>query len=659
MNNGSITGFKASNATRWQWEDASGAIISTNNTLTGVGAGRYRFHVFNRICDTVSAFIDIVDVSPKADAAAIIVTPTTCGLPNGSIRGVTTTGTTFSTFSWIDESRRTVGVNRDLNGVPPGNYKFIVLDGPGGCGDSTNWINVPAIPPPAIITTAVVIGHASCDQSNGSIRGITTVNAVGLQKYWWLDEAGTIVGTSLDITGLKGGKYRLKYKDESPCDTLYSPYLEILNNGAVRIDSANYSIHPTGCTRINGAITGFTVTGASNLQWVQWPGNTVVANTTDLNNVGAGTYQLIATNFEYGCTSQTGRYTIVVAPPIPVNVVQQTTKDATCELNNGSIRIDQLSADNNLFSFKWLRDSVVNIGSSLSLSDLAPARYHLIATDTNGCARNIYARSIVALPLPTLNETGVKVIDDTCAFTTGMVSGIIATSSQGAITYNWYKAGSTAAISNVSNLTGLNKGIYYLEITDANGCTLKSQPYEVKELVTTLPSPRYDDQTIPRYSNARLRVRNQMANALYELVDNATGVVLQRNSTGVFDLPAVKEDLSLSVRVSAGPCSSAATNFTIKVIDLTQLDIPNAFSPNGDGINDKFHIRVTGYFKTESFRIFNRWGQLIYDSRDVTLDWDGRMKGTALPVGTYYYIIEGIDVKGEFLRKNGSITLLR
>lgn len=659
QNNGSITGFKASNASRWQWEDASGTVISTNATLTGVGAGRYRFHIFNRLCDTASAFIDIVDVSPKVDASAVIVTPTTCGLANGSIKGVVTSGTSFSTFAWIDSLGATVGNNRDLNAVPPGRYKFIVLDAPGGCGDSTNWITVPAIPPPAIITTAAVIGHASCDQSNGSIRAVTTINTVGPQQYWWMDEAGNVVGTSLDITGLKAGKYRLKYKDQSPCDTIYSPYLEVFNNGAVRIDSANYSIRPTGCTRINGSITGFNVTGATSLQWVQLPGNNIVATTTDLTNIGAGTYQLIATNFEYGCTSQTGTYTISIAPPIPVNVVQQTTKDATCEQNNGAIRIDQLSNNNNLFSFQWLRDSIVNMGGNLSLTDLAPARYQLIATDTNGCARNIYARTIVALPLPTLNESAAKVIDDTCAFTTGMVSGIVASSSQGAITYNWYKTGSSTSISNLPNLTGLDKGSYYLEITDVNGCKLTSKTYEVKELVTTLPAPRYDDQTIPRHSNARLRVRNQLANAMYELVDNSTGLVLQRNSTGVFDLTAVKDDMTLSVRVSAGPCSSATTTITIKVIDITQLDIPNAFSPNGDGINDKFHIRVTGYFKTESFRIFNRWGQIIYDSRDVTLDWDGRMKGTALPIGTYYYIIEGIDVKGEFVRKNGSVTLLR
>lgn len=658
-NNGSISGFKASNATRWQWEDAAGNVISTNAQLTGVGAGRYRFHVFNRICDTASAFIDIVDVSPQVNAAAVVVTPTTCGRANGSITGLTATGTQFAAMMWIDSNRVMAGTNLNLTGVLPGRYKFLLLDIPGRCGDSTEWINVAAIPAPGIDITTATISHASCDQSNGAIRAVSILNAVGLQQFWWLDEAGSIVGNTINVNNLKSGKYRLKYKDESPCDTLYSPFLEILNNGAVRIDSSNYSIHPTGCTVINGAITGFRVTGASNLQWMRVPGNTAVATTADLTPIGAGTYQLIATNFEYGCTSQTGIYTIAVAPPIPVTVVQQTVKDATCGANNGSIRIDQLSHNNSLFTFQWLRDSVTNVGTGLSLTDLAPARYHLIATDTNGCVRNIYSRTIQALALPQLDASQAIVADDTCAFTTGHIRGIRASSTLGVLNYNWYKSGSSNPIGNQIDLNGLQQGDYYLEIVDVNGCKLRSPDFTVKEVVSQLPAPRYDDQTIPRHSTAKLRVRNLMNNATYELVDVVTGNLLQKNNTGVFDLPAVREDISVSIRVSAGPCSSAATVVHIKVIDMTQLDIPNAFSPNGDGINDKFHVRVIGYFKTESFKIFNRWGQLVYESKDVGLDWDGTVKGQPLPIATYYYLIEGIDVKGDFVRKKGSVTLLR
>jgi len=117
--------------------------------------------------------------------------------------------------------------------------------------------------------------------------------------------------------------------------------------------------------------------------------------------------------------------------------------------------------------------------------------------------------------------------------------------------------------------------------------------------------------------------------------------------------------LIFSVRASAGPCVSAVGQVSIKVIDITQLEIPNAFSPNGDGINDQFKIRVTGYFKLDGLKIFNRWGQLVFETRDLNNEWNGTIKGNPLAIGTYYFVIEGLDVEGKRLRRSGSVTLIR
>ena len=86
---------------------------------------------------------------------------------------------------------------------------------------------------------------------------------------------------------------------------------------------------------------------------------------------------------------------------------------------------------------------------------------------------------------------------------------------------------------------------------------------------------------------------------------------------------------------------------------------PNAFSPDGDGINDFFKISGQGMidFKIE---IFNRWGQMVYKSLDLSNGWDGTFKGKNLPTGTYVYKIKtskyGVEQK---LVKSGSVALVR
>lgn len=83
-------------------------------------------------------------------------------------------------------------------------------------------------------------------------------------------------------------------------------------------------------------------------------------------------------------------------------------------------------------------------------------------------------------------------------------------------------------------------------------------------------------------------------------------------------------------------CYDTATA-TIRILE--EMYVPNAFSPNGDGRNDVFKVENIGYQGVEEFRIFNRWGQQIYETVDGTKGWDGYYKGYPADAGTYYYVI--------------------
>ncbi|HRH59564.1 MAG TPA: gliding motility-associated C-terminal domain-containing protein, partial [Chitinophagaceae bacterium] len=100
-------------------------------------------------------------------------------------------------------------------------------------------------------------------------------------------------------------------------------------------------------------------------------------------------------------------------------------------------------------------------------------------------------------------------------------------------------------------------------------------------------------------------------------------------------------------------CSNS-DSVLIKVLQNPQ--IPNAFSPNGDGINEKWIIKYLDSYPDCIVEIFNRYGQLIFHSSGYNNPWDGTYNGKPLPVGTYYYIIDTKKITRKF---SGSVTILR
>jgi gliding motility-associated-like protein len=90
----------------------------------------------------------------------------------------------------------------------------------------------------------------------------------------------------------------------------------------------------------------------------------------------------------------------------------------------------------------------------------------------------------------------------------------------------------------------------------------------------------------------------------------------------------------------------------------TILDIPNAFSP-GSQPNSEIKIIKRGIASLKYFRIFNRWGQMLFETKDINQGWDGQFKGKAQPLGVYVYMVEAVTNTGKKFTKQGNITLIR
>ena len=87
------------------------------------------------------------------------------------------------------------------------------------------------------------------------------------------------------------------------------------------------------------------------------------------------------------------------------------------------------------------------------------------------------------------------------------------------------------------------------------------------------------------------------------------------------------------------------------------LDMPNAFSPGG--VNKLFKIQRRGIVTLNHFRIYDRWGVLVYDGNEIDGGWDGTYKGVPQPMGVYIYDISATTAAGKVFKKSGNVTLLR
>jgi len=88
------------------------------------------------------------------------------------------------------------------------------------------------------------------------------------------------------------------------------------------------------------------------------------------------------------------------------------------------------------------------------------------------------------------------------------------------------------------------------------------------------------------------------------------------------------------------------------------LEVPNVFTPNGDGINDEFRVAYQSLTKFEAW-IYNRWGRLVYHWNDPQKGWDGNIGGKKAAEGAYFYVIKAVGSDGIKYLKKGDINLLR
>jgi gliding motility-associated-like protein len=98
---------------------------------------------------------------------------------------------------------------------------------------------------------------------------------------------------------------------------------------------------------------------------------------------------------------------------------------------------------------------------------------------------------------------------------------------------------------------------------------------------------------------------------------------------------------------------------TVRVYAGPEVYVPNAFTPNQDGRNDLFMPFPVGIKKLDYFRVFNRWGQLLFSTGSLHHGWDGRLGGTEQASGIYVWMLQAVTAEGKTISKRGTVMLVR
>ncbi len=221
-------------------------------------------------------------------------------------------------------------------------------------------------------------------------------------------------------------------------------------------------------------------------------------------------------------------------------------------------------------------------------------------------------------------------------------------------TYKWVDTTTGNVFRNVSSkigdtLSGVPPGNYKVYVRNNDGC---GKNFFIT--IDTTPIPKIQ---LPNDSSVCL--------GMPILLNDATAkdsVETYLWSTGETSCCITAKVTGNYILTAQNHCGSAKDSVNMNFVKCNYcLFIPNAFTPNGDGLNDRFHITPTCLIDKYKIRIFNRWGQLVYISYDLYDDWDGTFGGKEQDQGTYYYSIEAIlnNETKDKLQLKGDVILIK
>jgi gliding motility-associated-like protein len=119
------------------------------------------------------------------------------------------------------------------------------------------------------------------------------------------------------------------------------------------------------------------------------------------------------------------------------------------------------------------------------------------------------------------------------------------------------------------------------------------------------------------------------------------------------------KDITYTIEARTAIGCLATDKIKIQVYKGPDIYVPNAFTPNKDFKNDILKAIPVGIKDFHYFRIYDRWGSLVFSTTNAATGWDGRIKGTEQSTATFVWMAEGVDYRGNIVKRNGSVIVIK
>jgi gliding motility-associated-like protein len=296
--------------------------------------------------------------------------------------------------------------------------------------------------------------------------------------------------------------------------------------------------------------------------------------------------------------------------------------------------------------FLWVinNETISNRNPSYTFNQFGNYSASLFISSNIGC-KDTTQQNIVIAPKPTISLTQ----------NTGICLGdSVFIQASGGLTYSWNPTNSLRFINPKEAWAKPTSTTIYEVITfNQHGCT---DTGEVAIAVTNPPlNYSLEDSTIIIGETIDANV---FIGPLYNYQWTPSNGLSCNNCPNPKMKPEITTTYYLTMFDDFG-CYEIKDTVTITVDFQFSIDVPTAFSPNGDNTNDIIYANGWGIKELTAFKIYNRFGELVFESTDLEKGWNGEYKGKPQPIETYIFTVEAESYSGEHLSKKGNISLIR